>query len=78
MKWIAVYCLDEIYYLKRSELASEWESTESLPNGGVSNGSETPPLVEDEASFQNTLKSRMHKYVVMDPDCMNGCADENQ
>jgi hypothetical protein len=39
-----------------------------LSRGGVTNYRQNPPLVEEEAPFQNTQKSGKNKNIVMGPD----------
>jgi hypothetical protein len=65
----------------KSEWSSEWEPAVTPRRVGVTRSSQTPPLVEEEVHFQNTLKSGKNKIMVVGIDgarYKNDCAGEVQ
>jgi hypothetical protein len=50
------------------ERERESQQRHSPVEGEWSSRSQTPPLIEEEAPFQNTLKSGKNKNMVMGPD----------
>jgi hypothetical protein len=50
-----------------TERERERQQSHSPVEGMWISSSQTPPLVEEEASFQNMLKSGKNKNMVMDP-----------